>query len=151
MIIVMFEIGKRFQQREETLHLAVDLIDRFFLGSENKSEISSKSLALYELTCFMIASKHEELDENVTLIKDLVRHFTRILPSSSAPPSFEQIVECERELMVFYNWDIMVITPTVLTRLFLANGVVFDNEEFLGLAQRDVAKNVSEKCSLILE
>jgi hypothetical protein len=128
LINVMFDIGKRFKQREETIHLAVDLIDRYFLSSKDKSEISSKTLALYELTCFMIASKHEELDENVTLIKDLVRYFTRILPTSSAPPNFEQIVECERELMVFYKWDIMIITPAVLTRLFLANGVVFDNE-----------------------
>lgn len=150
MINVMFEIGKRFKQRDETTHLAVDLIDRFFISS-GKKEFSAKLMALYECTCFMIASKYEELDENITLIKDLIRYFTRILPNSVAPPTFNEVVECERELMVFYNWDLMIVTPTVLTKLLIANGVVFDNESFGGIPHRDVAKKVSEKSTIIVE
>lgn len=108
-------------------------------------------MALIELTCFLIASKFEELDENITLIKDLIRYFTRILPNAVAAPTFIDVVECERELMVFYNWDLNVTTPTILTKLLIANGVVFDNESFGGIPPCDVAKKVSEKSALIVE
>jgi hypothetical protein len=151
LINVIFEIGKRFKQREETTHLAVDLLDRFFFSRPPKWEFSPKHMALYELTCFLIASKFEELDENITLIKDLIRYFTRILPNSVASPTFIDVVECERELMAFFNWDLNVPTPTILTKLLLANGVVFDNESFGGIPHGEIAKKVSEKSVIIVE
>jgi hypothetical protein len=151
MINILFEIGKRFKQREETVHLAADLLDRYYLGKSPKPEITTRSASILQLTCILVSSKYEELDENITLIKDLVRYFTRILPTSVAPPTFEEVVECERELMVFFNWDLMIITPTILTKLIIANGVVFENESFGQVSTIDVAKRVSERCLTILE
>lgn len=43
-------------------------------------------------------------------------------------PSFEQIVECERKLMVFFKWDLKFVLPLHIVRAYLANGVLFSNE-----------------------
>lgn len=61
----------------------------------------------------MIASKNEELDENIPLIKDLTRYFCRELPTSVPTPTFDEIIECERELMNHFKWDLMILTPIV--------------------------------------
>jgi hypothetical protein len=31
--------------------------------------------------------------------------------------------------MQFFNWDLMIVTPTLIVNMMLANGIVFDNEE----------------------
>lgn len=111
----IFDIGNRYVQREETVHLAVELIDKLFLNggdravelltpvfvptqevldvlcrtppragaliSEEEEELLEKEeifemtrirhLALYTSTCFIIAAKYDELDENIPLIQDL--------------------------------------------------------------------------------
>lgn len=42
MMAQIFDIGNRYLQREETVHLAVDLIDRLFLsGGEKEVELLS--------------------------------------------------------------------------------------------------------------
>jgi hypothetical protein len=97
----IFDIGNRYVQREETVHLAVELIDRLFLGGSEKAidllqtvfvrplrtpcrdeeeedelnlifEMTRiRYLSLYTVTCFIIAAKYDELDENIPLISDL--------------------------------------------------------------------------------
>jgi len=42
------------------------------------------------------------------------------------------VVECEREMLVCLNWDLMMPLPCHFLKAFLANGVIFENEE-LGL------------------
>lgn len=78
----------------------------------------------------LIASKHEELDENITQIKDLLRFVTRfMLPNSLSAPTFTEVVECERLLMnECFKWNLKMVTPYQILTLLLANGVVFDNE-----------------------
>lgn len=66
------------------------------------------------MTIYLIASKHDEIDDNIPLIKDLTRYFIRVLPTSIPTPTFEEIVECERELMNFFKWDLMFVTPTIV-------------------------------------
>ena len=43
-------------------------------------------------------------------------------------PTFNQIVECERKLLYFFNWDLKFILPLHMVRAFLSNGVLFTNE-----------------------
>lgn len=129
MITLIFEMGKRYKQRDEVTHLAIELLDRYFLQKELKYDFTSKYNALIVLTCFLIASKHDELDENIPLIKDLTRYFCRVLPTSVPTPTFDEIVECERMLMKYFNWDLMMVTPTILVNSFMANGIIFDNED----------------------
>jgi hypothetical protein len=122
-------MGKRYKQREEVVHLAVELLDRFFMNKDLKFDFNTRSMCLYTLTCFLIASKHDELDENIPLIKDLTRYYCRVLPTSVSTPTFDEIVECERSLMNFFKWDLMFVTPTIIVNSMLANGIIFDNEE----------------------
>ena len=91
----MFDIGNRYVQREETVHLAVELIDRLFLQGgdqvvglmneifaphadadpnhfDEEFEITRiKYLALFTMACYIIAAKYDELDENIPLISDI--------------------------------------------------------------------------------
>ncbi len=103
----IYDIGNRYLQREETVHLAVELIDQVFLqkgehhgtllqalfGKEDveapmsKQEeeefelIRIKHLALFTTTCYLIAAKYDELDENIPLASDLQRYYTiKVLP-----------------------------------------------------------------------
>lgn len=99
------------------------------MQKELNFDFSQKNLALYLLTFYLIASKHDEIDDNIPLIKDLARYFVRILPPNVPSPTFSEVVECERELMVFFKWDLMIVTPTIVLQHYLANGVVFDNED----------------------
>ena len=43
-------------------------------------------------------------------------------------PTYTQVVECERKLLLFYNWDLKFILPLHILRAYLANGVLFTNE-----------------------
>lgn len=181
MVSQIFEMGKKYKQRDEVTHMAVELLDRFFMSSNpvalNPShysqhsshylhdqsvhnhngtspsstsfEFTPKNNALYTLTMFLIASKNEELDENIPLIKDLTRHFSRILPTSVPIPTFNDIVECERQLMNHFKWDLMILTPTVFLQSLLSNGIVFDNEELSSEAQQVqlIVKSITDRAS----
>ena len=100
---------------------------------------------MHILTTFLIASKNEELDENIPLIRDLIRHFCRVLPTSVPTPTFNDIVECERELMNHFKWDLMILTPTVFVESMLANGIVFDNEDIESSMQQEVVRNIYDR------
>lgn len=123
-------MGKRFKQRTATVNLAVDLMDRYFFSEGEEFETASRTKFI--LTTFMIASKYDELDDNIPLIKEMQRYFTRTLHHSQQVPTFDDIVECERLLMRFFNWDLMMLTPSHFIENLLANGVIFDSEHILG-------------------
>eukprot|EP00347_Sterkiella_histriomuscorum_P023502 403334403 len=217
----IFDLGKRFSQREDTIHLAIELLDRFFLSQQystsdsrlqtpkeesgsstvnkrmghnsnqscssindhhfqqntfsqqqqqiqgvnrnqesslltenfNRFDFTNKSSqrALYEATCFLIASKYDELDENIPMIKDLIRYYSRFLPAGISAPTFTQIVECERQIMKFLNWELMLVTPTMILKLMLANGILFENEPFIQVINDKqqaviLAKAIADRC-----
>jgi hypothetical protein len=103
------------------------------------------------LTSFLIASKYDELDENIPLIKDLTRFFCRILPAEAPTPTFTEVVECERELMNFHRWDLMIVTPTVITQLLQANGVLFNNEEIEDARKAQIVEGIDKRIKEYLE
>ena len=87
----------------------------------------------------MIASKYDELDENIPLISDLQRLISSSLPLNEHSPSFNEIVECERTVMKFFNWDLMMLLPVHFVKNMLSNGVIFENESG---ANADMAKKI---------
>src|SRR5688500_5071598 len=100
-------------------------------------------MILYQVTCIIVACKYEEIDDNIPLMSNIIRHFTtRVMPLSDVPPNFEDIVEGERTIMNFFNWDLMILMPHHFVRSYLANGVLFENE---AQAAIDVAKKISDK------
>lgn len=46
----------------------------------------------------------------------------------SLVPTFEQIVECERRLLSYFEWNLNFMLPLHFIRLQLANGILFTNE-----------------------
>ena len=43
-------------------------------------------------------------------------------------PSFDQIVDCERRLLSYFEWNLNFMLPLHFIRLQLANGILFSNE-----------------------
>lgn len=42
--------------------------------------------------------------------------------------SFNEIVECERKVMKYFDWNIMFLLPIHFVNSLLTNGVIFENE-----------------------
>jgi len=76
------ELADHFKQKTDIAFLAIELCDRFFMKKHDFS-FTSENISLYSMTFLLIASKYDELDENIPLIKDLSRHLCRSLPSST--------------------------------------------------------------------
>lgn len=90
--------------------------------------ISPGDLTLHTLTAFLMASKYDELDDNIPLIKELQRFFGRIIPPNQPLPTFQEVVECERTMIKFFGWDLMIVLPIHVLMSLFANGIVFENE-----------------------
>mmetsp|Transcript_8214 Transcript_8214/g.6123 ORF Transcript_8214/g.6123 Transcript_8214/m.6123 type:complete len:90 (-) Transcript_8214:199-468(-) len=82
------------------------------------------------------------------MIKDLSRYLIRLLPSNRTPPTYNEVVECERELLIHFKWDLMILIPSHFLRAFLANGIVFDNEQE---ENTNLSKKVQEQCHALME
>lgn len=88
----------------------------------------------HQITVLMIASKFDEIDDNIVQIRDLKDYIRKQLQqqhnrrSNDLVPQFEDIVECERRILAFFEWDLKFILPIHMLRAFLANGVLFTNE-----------------------
>ena len=76
------EMGQKFKQRDRTLHIAIELLDRYFLDRRNQIEkgiqsMSPRVVAIYLSTCFLIASKYDEIDDKLVFINDLQGYFKK--------------------------------------------------------------------------
>ncbi len=56
----------------------------------------------HALTCFLIASKYDELDRHIPFIKDMQAFYKDITSQFAVQPSYKAIIECERKLMKFF-------------------------------------------------
>ena len=80
----------------------------------------------HQVTCLLIASKLIEFDNNIVLISHLREYIAKQLEknskrlSSTLVPSFDAIIECERRMMLHFDWDLNFILPCDFVRLFLA-------------------------------
>ena len=91
------------------------------------------AVILHQVTVLLVASKFDEIDDNIVAIQDLREYVQKQVSQQmrrdlSLLPSFNQIVECERKLLYFFNWDLKFVLPLHMVRAFLANGVLFTNE-----------------------
>ena len=72
-------MGVKFRQARETIHIAIEIIDQYYLTvSQEMTEKSFKvqlmhpqAVILHQVTVLMIASKFDEIDDNITAIRDL--------------------------------------------------------------------------------
>ena len=149
---ILIELGKLFNQRDETIHLSVDLLDRLFL-KRNSNRIDKQdthpflNLNLNIGVCFLIASKYDELDENIPQIKHLARYFQKMFPNSSNLFNYINFVECERYIMKELNWQLFFVLPIHFVKLLHANGVLFEDEQIVNfqIVLEEIEKNIDQK------
>ena len=131
-----FAMGKKFNQRLKTLHIGIELMDRFFLDKRTQalSEYQSMTPRITSIiltTCFLIASKYDEIDDQLVFINDVQRYYSRMggeYVTQNMNPSYTDIVETERKLMNFFGWDLGFVLPIHFVEMFLANGALFETE-----------------------
>ena len=142
-------MGIKFQQARETIHIAIELIDQYYLKMSQiltaeqfkDSLLPPAQVILHQTTCLLVASKYDEIDDNITAIRDLRVYVKKQLESqnkrdSSLIPTYDQIVACEKKILHYYEWDFKFFLPLHFVRCFLANGVLFANEFEDDLASR---------------
>lgn len=155
----LMEMGHKFKQRDKTLHIAVELLDRYFLDRKNQSErdiqpMSARVLTVYLTTCFLVASKYDEIDDRLVFINDVQSYYKKHLTQKSmgGVPTYNEIVECERLLLRFFEWDLGFVMPIHFIEMFLANGVLFESEYNKNISKtKQTAKKISSKCYEILD
>ena len=134
-------MGVKFRQARETIHMAIEMIDQFYLKTSQgmttrmfKLKLMSPSaVILHQVTVLLVASKHEEIDDNIMSIANLQDYVKKQMVSQSRRdnhllPSWSAIVECERKILNFHGWDLKFVLPLHILRAYLANGVLFSNE-----------------------
>ena len=80
-------MGTKFKQRKLTIHLAcyyLDLLASLEMGSQEVAERELKTpeskksykrkMEIKALMCMMVASKYDELDDNIPLIRDFQKY-----------------------------------------------------------------------------
>ncbi|KAL1569783.1 G2/mitotic-specific cyclin-1 [Salvia divinorum] len=102
----LVEVHHKFELREETLFLTVNLIDRFL----EKQSVVRKKLQLVGLVALLLACKYEEV--SVPVVDDLVfisdKAYTR-----------KEVLEMERLMLNTLQFNMSVPTPYVFMRRFL--------------------------------
>ena len=72
LVQMIFSLGNKLDQSNQTLHLAVKLLDRVFsLLGGNPDEVAIDSYELIANGCLLLAAKFEELDMKIPFIQDL--------------------------------------------------------------------------------
>ena len=134
-------MGVKFQQARETIHIAIEIIDQYYLRmcqllpSDNFKEqfMHPRLVILHQVTSLMLASKYDEVDDNITAIRDLRIYVQNQLlqmgkKDASLVPTFEMIIDCEGRLLHYFDWNLKFMLPLHFIRLQLANGILFSNE-----------------------
>ena len=110
--------------------------------------MSSRKVNIYLTTCFLIASKYDEIDDQLVFIADTQKYYQRT--GHPHVPNYTEIVETERQLMKFFGWDLGYILPIHFVEMFLANGVLFESEGKNISKTKETAQKISDKCYEIL-
>ena len=66
------------------------------------------------------------------------------MPLHDSVASFNEIVECERKVMRYFDWNIMFLLPIHFVSNLLANGVIFENEVG-AVSDTSLASKINEK------
>ncbi|KAJ8545106.1 hypothetical protein K7X08_017689 [Anisodus acutangulus] len=102
----LIEVHHKFELREETLFLTINLIDRFL----EKQGVVRKKLQLVGLVAMLLASKYEEV--SAPLVEDLIfisdKAYTR-----------KEVLEMERMMLNTLQFNISVPTAYVFMRRYL--------------------------------
>jgi len=114
--------------------------------------MSPRIISIYLTTCFLIASKYDEIDDQLVFINDVKKYYQSKHQYQSLIPTYTEIVETERHLMNFFGWDLGFVMPIHFVEMFLANGILFESEYSQSITKNKItAEALSKKCYDILD
>lgn len=155
MIDYIIDLGDRLQQSNFTIHCATAYFDIVFLDMRRKNKISSRGFEdpnksrLVALTCLFLASKYEELDDNIPSVLEFVDE------SWIADLEKRGVIELEAEIISEHlNWDLMILAPLHVAETLLSMGVIFMDDKLDNFVPPPILKKQSSvfesvrKCSL---
>lgn len=75
----VYKMGVKFQQARETIHIAIEIVDQYYLKMSQlhpshvfkEQFMHPRLVLLHQVTSLMLASKYDEVDDNITTIRDL--------------------------------------------------------------------------------
>ena len=74
----------------------------------------------------LLASKFDELDDNIPLI----REFQKVCAKQRVI-SYDDVTKCEVFLLRKLNWDLFKLTPLHFVQNLIGQGIVFSNDKIL--------------------
>ena len=87
--------------------------------------LSGRCFSVFCTTFFLIASKFDEIDDRLVFIQDVQEyyksiHINRNSRDEDLIPHYNDIVECERLVMKFFDWNInfTVLSPLMFLEAF---------------------------------
>jgi hypothetical protein len=86
-----------------------------------------------------MASKFDELDDNIPLIRELQKACAR-----QRIISYDEIIKAEVTVLNKLNWDLFKLTSMHFIQNLLGQGIVFSNDKFQGMKQ-NVLYDIDEK------
>lgn len=136
MIEWIFHLGDKLKQRSLTLQLAIVYIDKLFLlGKHNEMQ---RDKHLWGLTALYLASKYDEIDENIPFIRDFRK------ASSRGNYTWDQVTKCENVFVKYLDWNLMVVSPLNYTSALLTFGVIFSDDQCKFKSNHYQAKSAKE-------
>ena len=145
MLELILEVGDCLKQSRLTIHLAVEYMDRYLLhklSSDSIVQASSEvefanrifdrhSMDALTISCLLLASKFNEIDDNIPLIKEYCKGHALVRDSldsghlvahqtgrpqlkaglSRTYPGVHAIEICEKYLLGVLEWDLNSVTP----------------------------------------
>jgi G2/mitotic-specific cyclin-B, other len=127
----LVDVHLKFKLMPETLHLTVNLIDRYL---ERKVTVRSR-LQLVGVTAMLLASKYEEI------YAPEVRDFTYITDSAYTR---QQILSTEASMLAALKFKVTVPTAYVFTRRYLKAAKLHEDRVAINLAHYLVERTLQE-------
>lgn len=113
--------------------------------------MSPRICSIFVTTIFLLASKFDEIDDRLVFIQDVQKYYKSIdLDSRHSSgnikmnliPTYNDIVECERQLMMFFDWNISytLTSPLMFLECFQNHGILVNKETSSKIVQSDIEK-----------
>jgi hypothetical protein len=102
------------------VHLAISYVDRicgsgYSLAGEDSTGV----------VCLLLASKFNEVDDNIPLVGDLGKVYGRL---SGCGLDLEGVRERETEICQLFNWELDTIIPLHFINNLVQQGIIYSND-----------------------
>lgn len=111
------------------IHLAITYLDIVL----SVTRLQKPQFKLVALSCLSIASKFDELDQNIPLAREFIRY-------SGLKLRYKDIIQIESLVLKNYlNWDLNVLTVFHFAECLISMGIVFADDCIKGVPTSDAS------------